>query len=38
MRLLTGTPVVVEIRMVPTMEFWRHQADDFPLWRESVLT
>jgi hypothetical protein len=36
MRLSTGTPVVVEIRMAPVVEFQHHRAKDFPLQRESV--
>jgi hypothetical protein len=37
MRLSTGTRVVAEIQMAPTVEFWHHQTEDFPLRRESVL-
>jgi hypothetical protein len=36
MRHLMGTPVEAEIRMAPVLEFLHHQAEDFPLQKESV--
>jgi hypothetical protein len=31
-----GTPVEVEIRMAPVVEFLHRQAEDFPLQKESA--
>jgi hypothetical protein len=35
-RPLTGTPVEAEIWMAPVEESLHHQADDFPLQKESA--
>jgi hypothetical protein len=36
MRHLMGIPVEAEIRMAPVLKFLHQQAEDFPMWKESV--